>query len=186
MIWRDFMNGFLLRLRRYIAGPLYFPLVGCVAALDNLVLIFPVDGILVASVMAFPKRWISALFWLTLGSVMGGAAVAYVFQEYGPLLLDWLHPGMRENSYWILVDGWVDRHGIWALLVVTALPVVQLPVIAITAFTGMPIHQIAICMLIGRTAKYGIFSWLASHAPALLLRIRSVRKTVAIADGSGG
>jgi len=170
------LSKFIRTLQTYVSRPWYPPLLGLLAALDHLIIIIPTDGLLVTSILAAPKRWLSFVLWLTLGSVLGGTLLATFIQTYETPFLEWVSPGIHLTEYWKLTDSWVEEYGLWALFTIAALPIFQHPVIAITALAGLPLYQIALFMLGGRIIKYGVFGWLASHAPQALLRMKSVRK----------
>jgi membrane protein YqaA with SNARE-associated domain len=165
-------------LHAYVQKRWYPPLLGLLAAVDHFVIVIPTDGLLITAILAAPRRWLAFFAWLTLGSVAGGALLAGLIQVYGTPLLEWISPGIHLTSYWQLTDGWIERFGLWVLFVVAALPVFQHPAIAITALAELPLSQMTLAMLAGRLVKYGAFSWLASHAPRLLFKFKSIRKEV--------
>jgi len=173
-----FLDRLIGTLQTYIARPWYPPLLGVLAALDHFVFVIPTDGLLVTSVIAAPKRWLSTFLWITLGSVVGGVVLAAFLQHYGTPFLEWLSPGILETHYWKLTISWVDHYGLWALFAITALPIFQHPVIAITALAGIPLGKIALFMLGGRIVKYAVFTWLSIHAPKVLFRMRPVHKEI--------
>ena len=171
-------QSWLKHLQRHVAKPWYHPFIAFIVLIDHFVIFIPSDALLVMSVLAFPRRWVRAWLWVTLGSVFGGLALAWVLQRYGTHFLDWISPGILTSKYWLETDAWVHEYGLWSLLVVSALPIFQHPVIAITALAGHSLLQIGLFMLAGRLLKFGIYSWVASHTPRLLKRFSSVQKEI--------
>lgn len=179
------MNTYTSRLERliqalisYVLKPWYPPLLAFLAALDHFVIVIPTDGLLITAILAAPKRWFRYFAWLTVGSVIGGTLLAGTIQLYGTPFLEWLSPGIHETYYWKLMDSWVDHYGLWTLFFVSALPIFQHPVIAITALAELPLLQIAAYLFAGRCIKFGLYSWLALRAPRALFRLKSIRKEV--------
>lgn len=169
-------------LKLYVERPWFGPLLGLLAALDYFLIIIPTDGLLITSAMMAPKRWIRLSFWLALGSVAGAIAFAVFVQLYGNPFLEWAFPAIHENHFWKLSDQWMDHYGVWAVFFIGALPLVIHPVIAIAALAAIPIREIAFALFVARALKYGTYSWLASHAPHYLLRLKNLKKEVKHAE----
>lgn len=154
----------------------YGPLLALLAAVDYFIVVIPTDGLLISSSIAAPRRWFQFALWLAIGSVLGGVAFSFLVSLYGNGFLIWIFPTIRENQYWILSDKWMNLYGSWAVFFVTALPILSHPILAIAALMKVSIRDITVALLCGRIIKYGVFSWLASHAPQYLFRLKSLRK----------
>ncbi|MEK6580286.1 MAG: hypothetical protein AABZ55_13760 [Bdellovibrionota bacterium] len=184
--FHDWIEKWIQWLQSYVLRFWYAPLLGALALIDHFVLIIPTDGLLVTAVIASPKHWFRNFLWVTLGSVAGASLLAALIQSFGMPFLEWFSPGIHDSAYWRLTDSWVDLYGLWVLLAVAALPVFQHPAIAIAALADLPLGEITLYILGGRILKYGVLSWLASHAPKVLLRIKSIQKEIKeVADIKG-
>jgi membrane protein YqaA with SNARE-associated domain len=170
------------RLQTYASRPWYPPLLALMTALDHLVVFIPTDGLLITSVMATPRKWVRNFLWVTAGSMFGTLVLAWVVSVYGVSLLEWIVPGIQTSASWQITEQWMERYGLWALFIVAALPIFQHPVIALAALAGLSFGTIFWAILPGRLLKFGLFAWIASHAPRAFARLRlfrSVRKEVA-------
>ena len=164
------MKALIARLKLSTHQPWYAPVLGFLAALDYFIAVIPTDGLLIASSMATPRRWLRLFLCLALGSALGATAFAAVIQTYGNPFMDWLFPNLHQHRIWILSEQWTRDYGLGAIGIISALPLITHPVIAIAALAGTPFQKIGFMVLLGRLLKYGIFSWVAAHAPKLLTR----------------
>ena len=163
------------KLQRNVLKPWYPFALGLAAIADHFVLVIPMDGLTIGSIFLAPKRWFRLSLGTALGSVVGGALLAYLIQIYGITILDWAIPSIQTKPLWLMTDRWVDQYGLWVLFVTALLPVPQHPAIAIEALSGAGFSEILGVLLIGRLLKYFFFGYLASHAPEKLLRFRAIR-----------
>jgi uncharacterized membrane protein YdjX (TVP38/TMEM64 family) len=169
-------------LRHFVDRLWYFPAVGLLAGLDLFILIVPTDAILITSVMMRPRKWIQAFLWVGLGSSLGALALAGAIQWDPSLVMDRLFPGAFETEVWRWMDAFFDNHGSAALLLIAISPLVQFPAVGIAALAGMPLWDIFITCFAGRMIKTAAFSYGASHAPKLLMKLPFIKQEVAILD----
>lgn len=141
---------------------------GLLAAIDSFVIVVPTDGLLVSATMLAPRRWIYTAFCVSFGSTLGGWLLALVLETHGlPFLLK-ITPGIETSTAWMWTDRLMDQWGLWALFFVAVTPVMQHPAIAMAALAGMPLTEIFLVMLAGRSIKYYVLAWVSTHAPGLL------------------
>jgi len=176
------MKKIFHQLKKHVERPWFGPFLGLLAALDYFVIIIPTDGLLITSAMTAPKHWIRLSFWLTLGSVAGAMTFIVFVQHYGNPFLEWVFPNIHENHFWKLSDQWMNQYGIWAVFFTGALPIVIHPVIAFAALAAIPLPKIAFTLFAARTLKYSTYSWIASHVPHYLLRLKNLKKEVTQAE----
>lgn len=163
--------GAIRGLRRYVDRPWYpFALAG-LTMIDFFVVFIPSDGIIVASAMARPKRWVSLGIAMALGSLIGGLILAAVAQHFGEPFINWISPGLLDSEAWLTSEAWLERHGIWALFLVAASPLAQQPSILLAGLTDMPIWEIGLALASGRLLKFLAYAWIASHTPKLVKKI---------------
>ncbi|MBY0371163.1 hypothetical protein K2X33_10785 [bacterium] len=166
-------------LQAFVDRAWYFPTLGLLAAIDLFILIIPTDALLVSSVMLRQRKWVSAALWVALGSSLGSAILAGLIQWDTHLVMDVWFPGAFGSEIWRAMDAFFDKHGALALALIAFSPLVQFPAVAIAALSGMPPAEVFFFCLLGRTSKAMIFSWVASFAPRLLLKVPGMRQELA-------
>lgn len=172
------IRDWLHHLGHYVGKPWYPFLVGVLAALDQFILIIPTDGILISSSLASKKKWWIIALATTIGSTLAAILLAFLVQEYGHDFVEWVSPGAHHSSMWENATQWIDRHGIWALFGIAALPVFQLPGVCIAGLAELPLTEITIAVFFGRLLKNCVFGSLAAYAPDFILRFKVVKKEV--------
>ena len=73
------------------------------------------------------------------------------------------------------MDGWVDRFGMWAVMLVAFAPIVDHPIIAVAALTGMAFPEAAIALLVGKTLKFFALAFLVTFAPETLKKLKIIK-----------
>ena len=68
------------------------------------------------------------------------------------------------------ITHWLQNYGFWALILIAAGPIHQHPTVAIAALAKVPLMTIFISMFVGRLFKYGVYTWLSTHAKKGLQR----------------
>ena len=79
------------------------------AALDNIVIIIPNDGILISSSMLTPRRWFTLAFSVAIGSTLGAIILAAFVETQG---LEWIlevYPGINETKSWIWTEDFFEN-----------------------------------------------------------------------------
>ncbi len=155
---------FCKKLPQYASRPWFPYAMAFTAFSDYFIFVVPLDAIVVASVMAARRRWISITFWTSLGSTCGAILFAALLQHFGISFLESWAPHLLEGSFVITLTHWLKDYGFWALLLLAASPIHQHPVVAIAALAKVPLLTIFITMFLGRFLKYCIYTWLTAHA----------------------
>jgi membrane protein YqaA with SNARE-associated domain len=178
------MHSLLARLKEralgffigFIRGRWAVPLVAIMAALDAFLLVIPNDALLIAAVLAQPKRWIRITLWITIGSTVGAVIFAGLVSHFGEEMLRHFMPSLMESQHWLDFANLVHRHGLWGLTLVSLGPLPQQTGVAIAGLSNMPLHQVAIGVFLGRFVKYLLIAWCAVHAPNVLRRLKILPK----------
>jgi membrane protein YqaA with SNARE-associated domain len=66
------------KLEQYADRFWYPPLLALLAALDNLIIVIPNDGLLIASSMLIPKRWAIFAISVSIGSTIGALTLSAI------------------------------------------------------------------------------------------------------------
>ncbi|HAZ11394.1 MAG: hypothetical protein A2X86_20055 [Bdellovibrionales bacterium GWA2_49_15] len=158
-------------LQQYIDRIWYAPLIAFLAALDNIILVIPNDGILISSAMMVPRRWFSFVLWVAMGSVLGAIALALMVKFNGlPWVLE-MSPDIEQTKSWIWTEHFFKQYGLLLVFVVASAPVAQQPTVVLASLAGTPVHELAIVIFLGRFVKFFIMAYLGAHAPRLLGRM---------------
>lgn len=149
----------------------YAPLIAILAALDNIIIIIPNDGILIASSILVPRRWILFAVSIAIGSTIGALLLAALVKFQGlPWILN-LYPGMNETSMWIWTENFFGKYGLLLVFAVSISPLMQQPVIILAAMSSASLIEIAALVFAGRLIKFLAMAFLGSHSPKVLKRI---------------
>jgi membrane protein YqaA with SNARE-associated domain len=162
------IKTYVQALQRYVDRVWYPPLVGLLAALDNLVVVIPNDGILISSSMLIPKRWFVLALSITIGSTVGAVALAALVELHGlPWILE-MYPGINETKMWILSENFFDQYGLLVVFAVAATPLMQQPAVILASLANVPLIELAVVIFVGRFLKFLLMAYLGSHAPRVL------------------
>jgi membrane protein YqaA with SNARE-associated domain len=165
------ISTWIQKLQRFTNRPWYPPAVGALAAVDNLVLVIPTDGILISSSMLTPKRWLFLSFCTALGSTVGALMLSLVVQMYGLDIILKFAPDIQETESWIWTFNFFKIYGLYLVFFVAATPLVQQPAVILATLAGNPLWSLLLVIFIGRGLKFMLMSWVASHAPNLLKKM---------------
>ncbi len=153
-------------------------LVAGLAFADHFVIVIPTDGLLLSAVALNPRRWVSTFLIVSIGSSLGALALALAVHDQGlPLLLQ-ISPGIEKSWIWLETEEFMKHYGLLALFGIALSPFMQVPAVALAAMANIAITKIFFVVLLGRFIKYGIFCWIASHAPHLLKKLWGVREEI--------
>ena len=136
------------------------------ATFESIIIPFPVDPLLVATVLARPARWVRLALYCTLASVVGGA-IGWglgAFLEIGveQILAMLPHALAAPAAFDAVQDGFVE----WGILIVFIGAFSPLPykVIAVSAgMTGFGILPFIVTSLVGRGLRFLIVAGIARH-----------------------
>lgn len=167
----DLMQKYVLKLEHFADRWWYPPLIAVLSALDNFLLVIPNDGILVASCMLIPKRWMLFGVTISIGSTIGAVALSYFAESQG---LPWVHeyfPAIETTSVWKWTENFFDEYGFIVVFAVSASPLMQQPVIILSALSHDSLAELAAVLFAGRFIKFMLMAYLGSHSPRLLKKI---------------
>jgi membrane protein YqaA with SNARE-associated domain len=162
------IRNYVKILQRYADRFWYPPFIGFLAALDNLVVIIPNDGILISSSMLMPKRWFILALSVAIGSTVGAITLAALVELQGlPWILE-LYPGVSETKTWILSMQFFEQYGMLLVFAVAITPFMQQPAVILASLANTPLLELAAVIFVGRFIKFLVMAYLGSHAPRML------------------
>ena len=170
-IVRSKVKGAVFSLQAFADRYWYPPFIGLLAALDNLILIIPNDGILISSSMLTPKRWFVLALCVALGSTVGAVGLAALIQLKGLSWLVALYPGIDQTTTWRMTDEFFHSYGLIVVFVVAITPVLQQPAVVFASLAGIALFEIGAVIFVGRFIKFLVMAYVGSHAPKLLQRM---------------
>jgi membrane protein YqaA with SNARE-associated domain len=154
----------------------YPPFIGFLAAIDNLIVVIPTDGILISSSMIVPKRWLLLAINVAIGSTLGALALAVVVEYQGwPLIVKW-YPGIEASKNWIMTREFFESYGLFLVFLIAIAPLAQQPAVVLAALAQTPLWKLLAVVFIGRLIKYLIMAYIGSHAPKLLNKMWGVKE----------
>jgi membrane protein YqaA with SNARE-associated domain len=172
----ELISEYAKLLQRYADRYWFAPLIGLLAALDNFVIIIPNEGILISSSMVIPKRWFIFALNIAIGSTLGALALAALVEFQGlPFILK-IFPGINETTLWAMMLKFFERYGLFFIFVVAITPIAQQPSIILASLANTPFLKLALVVFLGRSIKFFILAYAATHAPRLLSKIWGVKK----------
>jgi membrane protein YqaA with SNARE-associated domain len=68
-----------------------------------------------------------------------------------------------------LVGRWLKKYGLWAVLVVAATPLPDLPVVMLAGTRRLPLHKLLMIEAVGKTALYTLGAWVGGWIFDLLI-----------------
>lgn len=162
------MFRFIKWLQFHVQAWWYGPFIGLLAAADNIVLFVPNDGILISSSMLVPKKWLQFTWCVAIGSAIGAMILYLTVYNFGTDFLLWINPDLMTNSVWLWTDKFFDQYGIWVVFAVAISPILQQPAVVLAALANVPVFEVMLAIFIGRSIKFMIMGYVASHAPQYL------------------
>lgn len=165
------ITQYIKLLQRHTDRFWYPPLIGFLAALDNLVVVIPNDGILISSSMLIPKRWFGLALSVAIGSTVGAMVLASLVEFHGlPWILE-AYPGINETKSWAWTVDFFEKYGLLLVFAVAVTPFVQQPAVILATLADTPLFELAAVIFSGRFIKFLIMAYVGSHAPALLSKM---------------
>lgn len=156
---------------QFVNRPWFPALVAVLAAVDLIILIIPTDLFLISAVMGQTRRWLSIGITIAIGSTIGALILALAI-KYDQ---EWIHqtfPKIFHSSNWEYAESLIERFGIYATFIAAIGPLPLQPFVIIGALsTKLSLQAMILSIFVGRTAKFILFAWLASHAPRYLEKL---------------
>ncbi|MFP5386204.1 MAG: hypothetical protein ACLGHN_09005 [Bacteriovoracia bacterium] len=166
---------YVQKLEQYADRFWYPPLIGLLAALDNLIVVIPNDGILIASSILVPKRWAIFAICVSIGSTIGALALGLLVEHQGlPWVLEF-YPGINTTEIWSWTDKFFLKYGLLLVFAIGVSPLMQQPVIILAALANTPLLDLATAIFAGRFIKFMIMAFIGSHSPRLLKKMWGVK-----------
>lgn len=173
------INRWIVRLQRFVDRPWYMPAIALLAAADLFIVVVPTDGLVISSVMLRPKRWLAPAVWAGIGSALGALLLGGLSHYYGE---DFVRAAfgneLLESANWARARDFLEKHGVYALALISWSPLPQQPAVILCGLAHMPAMGITLSVLIGRLSKYMLFAWIATHAPRLFKGWVPARKEI--------
>lgn len=163
------------RLRRYSDRWWFLPLNALLAGADYFVAVIPTDGLLISCTLLKPKHWIRNAAAFTVGSTVGGIALAAVTTYYGNDFVHRWMPALSEGSFWKTTESWISSYGAWALFGLAVSPLAIIPAVVLCGLAKLPLLHVAVALLTGRIFKYFSLAWVTVYAPHWLGRLTGGR-----------
>ena len=178
MITNQFQNKLrqiIKFLQSYTDRLWYAPFISFLAALDNLIIIIPTDGLVISSSMLKPKRWFIFALTVAIGSTLGAMFLSTLVEQQGlPWILD-LYPGINHSKTWTLSMNFFENYGLWLVFAVAITPVMQQPAVILASLANTPVLQLAVVIFLGRFIKFLIMAYISSHTPHLIQKMWGVK-----------
>lgn len=170
------IQAYVTQLEKYADRIWYPPLLGILAALDNFIIVIPNDGILVASSMLIPKRWMIFAIAVSIGSSIGAIALCLLAQYKGlPWVLE-MYPTIAQSSMWTWTETFFAQYGLIIVFLIGISPLMQQPVVIIAALGHTPLFHLALVILVSRLVKFHVMAYIGSHSPKYLKKIWGMKE----------
>jgi len=158
-------RSLLDRIKKNYDAP-WYPLVMTLITAANIFLLFlPVEAILVGGILFKPKTWARMAFWQTLAATVSTMILALLVLWKGQATLDWLAPHIQQTHSWERSTHMMREWGLWALVVISILPIPILPGIAFAIFSNMSLPSIGVAVFAGRAIKFYGLCFIAAYFP---------------------
>ncbi len=158
-------------LQRFVDRPWYPPLIGGLAALDNLVLVIPNDGILISSTMLAPRRWFMNALFVAIGSTVGAMVLSALVELHGLPWIQETYPGIVGSRTWEWSAQFFESYGLFLVFAVAITPFVQQPAVILASLANTPLLELAAVIFVGRFIKFLVMTYVSAHAPRLLTKM---------------
>lgn len=158
--------------------PWFLPAVSVFPLTDYALPFLPNQLLLIALSVLQPRRWWLFALVFVAATGLGALLTAHALQAVGPWLLNALFGGRPEEGAAAQVLALVERHGLWALALLAALPWPPRTGVVVCALAGLPPPLIGAAVAAGRVVPAGLCTLVGSRAPHLLRRFQSVDRVL--------
>ena len=169
------IQKYVQKLENFADRSWYPPLIGLLSAIDNLIIIIPNDGILVASSMLVPKRWVIFALSISIGSTLGAVALSLIVENQGLPWVTEFFPNIDKTQLWLWTENFFDKYGLFVVFAIGASPLMQQPVIILAALANTPVIELAAAIFAGRFIKFNLLAYISSHSPRLLKKMWGIK-----------
>eukprot|EP00937_MAST-01D_sp_MAST-1D-sp2_P007320 g7320.t1 len=172
---------------RQKADTAWFPFfVASLSAINlfTLVLSAPTAACFVWGVLARPSRWFKMAVINAAGTVLGAAALVYVFVQYGQESFQAKFPQLTDPKWGARFEAWHGNHGTAGIVAFSAMPIILHPIIFFGLVAKIEHATLLGAIFAGRVVKYSIMGYCTHHAPTAL-RFFGIDFDKVTADGKG-
>ncbi len=168
---KSFIPAWLRTTLAASAADRYYPaVVGFFAFAITLTFSFPFAAVLVPATLLAPKRWLSLGLLSGLGSGVGACALVLVFHSVGWDTIAQHYPDLVQMQSWQWATNWLQRYGLFALLVIAASPLPQTPALLLYAMVDPFWPGVLVAIGTGKALKYTLLTWLTARYPGRFLK----------------
>lgn len=125
----------------------------------------PFGVVLVTAVLLDNRRWVRIWQLSSLAAAAGSLILFVFFHSLGWDQVVTRFPDIAQSGVYVTVSAWVARWGVWALFVVTVIPLPQTPALAVCAIADQPLPLALLALLAGKGLRYFAYAWLAAKSP---------------------
>lgn len=173
--FKQWALALIQRLQNFADRFWYAPLIGLLAALDNLVLVIPTDGVLISSSMLMPKHWLRYAICVAVGSAVGAFVLASFVEWQGLPFIQQYFPEIIQGQAWQTTSHFFGIHGLWVVFVVALLPIPQQPAVLLASLANVNLVYLIPVIFFGRLIKFLIMAYIGSHAPQAIGKLWGMR-----------
>lgn len=153
----------------------YPPLIGLLSLIDCFVILIPVDGILISSIFAVPRRWVYLTFCVGVGSIFGGILFVYLIETFGIDLVLRISPNLLSSTIWSVTEHFFKSYGVLFVFLLATTPIGIQPALILASLVQTPFEELALAIFMGRAIKYLLLGYISSRSPGLIKRIWGFR-----------
>ncbi len=164
------------RVRRLATRRWFLLALAVLTAADLFLVIFPVEGLALAAVLANRRRWLRPALALASGSTLGCWALAEATYRHSAWVLERMG-SLATSEGWLWLQAQLAAHGsatsLLGPLIVVAGAYAPIPVQVVTlvpALAGMPAELLIPALAVGRFGRALLLCWAASRATGGLWR----------------
>ena len=171
-------------LQSFASSPLFPVIVGSLSGLNLFTLVLTAPLILAfctAVISAKGSRgWVFAVLANAAGTVAGVYALVLMMEEGGGTgYIKVTFPAAFASKWWARTETVMGAYGALGAVLISSLPVILHPLIAIAKLAGMSNAQLLGCIMAGRTIKYTVMAQVARQAPSALKYFGASADTIA-------
>lgn len=147
-------KALLLSSRTSIAYPI---LIGTLAMISAGTGMYPFAPILIAAVVFAPFRWRTIYLSAVLGAATGAGLLALTIQLVSGQQFSGFFTELFGSVEGTRTQQWIKAYGSYALAVIAALPVPEMPALITLIVSKTPPWMIWLAILAGKLVKYGMY-----------------------------
>jgi membrane protein YqaA with SNARE-associated domain len=158
--------------RKLAEKPWFLIALFLLSAADLFVIVIPVEGLTLATVLARRKHWLRPALAMALGSTLGCIALAELTYWNAPWVLSRLG-SLQESSSWSWIQSHINTLGAGVVILGAYTPIPLQVLTVAPALGGLKPELLYPALAIGRFGRAILLCWAASHAKGGLSRMLS-------------